>query len=103
MIMNVFAKNYIRQFFLALLFTSVLVYFAWHILSGERSINALSQKKQVAQKLQGEYQLLEQQYQILYNRNILLRSPYISKDMLQQQIQKYLGYYAPDHYIVRFE
>ena len=94
-------KKLINHSLIACLLTGILIYLAWHTLSGDRSLTAYSQKKQIVQELKQQHHTIQKRNSHMDKRNSLLRDHSISQDMLEEEVHKNLGYYHPDEIIIR--
>ncbi|MCH9753738.1 MAG: septum formation initiator family protein [Alphaproteobacteria bacterium] len=82
----------IRKVIAILLLLTLIFYFLYNILSGDRGILALFELSERHKILQDEVQILEEERSILQNKVSRMRSDSLDLDLLEEQARKKLGY-----------
>lgn len=86
-----------------LLFAVVLLYFSYHVVSGERGLLALIQLSQKIEQARLELDIVHAQ-RLKYERNVkLLRDDSLDLDLLDEQARRLLGYAEKDEKVYNLE
>lgn len=82
----------IRKIIAIVLLVTLVFYFLYNILSGDRGVLALFKLSERHKILQEEVQILEEERTILQNKVSRMRSDSLDLDLLEEQARKNLGY-----------
>lgn len=85
---------------LALIGLSLIVYFAYHLVMGERSYIRLLVLEQEISSLEGSVDKLNAERTEIEQRVVRLRPDTMDKDMLEQRVREVLGYVHPDEHVI---
>lgn len=80
---------------------SMIGYFSFHVVHGERGILASQQLEQQIAEAQAELDQLRGQRQVLEHRVSLLRSDSLDADLLDEVVRRNLGYGRRDEIVIR--
>ena len=89
-----------ERFVKPMLLLTLVFYFVFHLLSGERGMLALLKQQNRLESVQSELKLVAGQKDELSRRVKLLSSNSLDLDMLDEQARKQLGYTAPDEVVI---
>jgi cell division protein FtsB len=78
----------------------LMVYFAYHILQGERGLFSWMRMRQKIAETEHHLEVLQAERETLERQVYLLRPESLDRDMLEQQARKILNYAAPDEVVV---
>jgi cell division protein FtsB len=90
----------VRQNIMTIIGLCLCVYFAWHVIAGERSIFRLMSVERSIAKTSAEYNREHAKREQLEARVIKLRPGSIDPDLLEERARAVLGYARPDERIV---
>jgi cell division protein FtsB len=90
----------VRQNFLTIIGMCLCVYFAWHIVAGERSVFRLVALNHSIERVTMQYDKEFARRVQLEARVVKLRPGSIDADLLEERARIVLGYARPDEHIV---
>lgn len=79
---------------------SLLLYFGYHLVQGERGLFAWWQANDRLERAEAELGKLHLQRQILRRRVALLRREHIDEDMLDEQVRRMLNLIRPNEVVI---
>jgi len=91
-----------RQIVLPILGASMLFYFAYHTIQGERGLLSYLRLKQEVRKAEASLNEVRGQREVLENRVRLLQSGSLDLDMLEEQARRVLNYAHPDDLVIPY-
>jgi cell division protein FtsB len=89
-----------RQIVGPVLAISLVAYFAYHLVQGDRGIFALWQLQAQLRTAQATKAALDAENAPLAHKVALLRGDRLDRDMLDQQVRAVLGYAEPDEIVI---
>lgn len=90
----------VRHNILTIIGLCLSVYFAWHIVAGERSMFRLITVNRMIEKVAADYDREHIEREQLEAKVIKLRPGSIDPDLLEERARTVLGYARPDEHIV---
>jgi len=90
----------VRHNILTIIGLCLTIYFAWHIVAGERSIFRLVTVNHLVEKVATDYDLEQAKRVQLEAKVVKLRPGSIDPDLLEERARVVLGYARPDEHIV---
>lgn len=93
-------RRFFRQATVPAIFASILVYFAYHSVQGERGIAAWLEMRTESHSLQIELSELRHERKELEKRVALLRPESLDPDLLDERARAVLGFSRPDELTV---
>lgn len=90
----------VRHNFLTIIGMCLCVYFAWHIVAGERSVFRLISVERSISTVTAQYDKERIRREELEAKVIKLRPGSIDPDLLEERARTVLGYARPDEHIV---
>lgn len=91
-----------RQIVLPILGASMLFYFAYHTIQGDRGLLSYLRLKQEVKKAEASLNDIRGQREVVENRVRLLHSGSLDMDMLEEQARRVLNYAHPDDLIIPY-
>ncbi len=89
-----------RQNMLATLCVCLSMYFAYHLIAGDRSaLRYMSLQNQITQ-VSEEYTQISQDRAALEQKVVMMRPGTIDRDLLEEQVRKTLGYARSDEKVI---
>lgn len=92
-------RHFLRQHWLSIVGFSLLSYFMYHALLGERSYVRLLKLERDVAEISSVYEENHHQRLALESRVIKLRPGSIDRDLLEERAHYVLGYYHPDEQV----
>lgn len=89
----------LRKIIAIFLLVTLVFYFLYNILNGDRGILALFELSEKHKVLQDEVKILEEERAILQSKVSRMRSDSLDLDLLEEQARKNLGYGEKDETI----
>lgn len=80
---------------------SMLCYFAYHVVHGERGILAWHQLERQVAEAQAELDQIRGQREVLEHRVSLLHNDNLDADLLDEVVRRNLGYGRPDEIVIQ--
>ena len=90
----------VRKNIMAIIGLCLCVYFAWHVIAGERSMFRLMSLERSITKISTQYEREHARREHLEARVVKLRPGSIDPDLLEERARAVLGYARPDERIV---
>lgn len=90
----------VRKNIMTIIGLCLCVYFAWHVVAGERSMFRLMSVERSIVKISAEYEREHAKREQLEARVIKLRPASIDPDLLEERARIVLGYARPDEHVV---
>ena len=93
----------VRPYLPTVIFASLIIYFGWQALTGDRGLLGQSARKAALAQETAELQRLERQRHELETRVELLRDDHLSRDLLEERAHVILGFADPRDYVIRIQ
>lgn len=90
----------LKSFFTALLFSGIIFYFCYHMISGGRGILAYFKLNSQMLALESELETTRAERLTIEHKSNLLKSNSLDLDLLEEQAKRVLGYAKPKEILV---
>lgn len=90
----------IRQHLISIIGFCLALYFAYHIVAGERSYFRLSDLKQQTETVEHNFFELAENKSVLEHKVKMMRPGSIDRDLLEERVRAVLGYTAANEHIL---
>jgi cell division protein FtsB len=92
---------HIRPFLPTAALTFLIVYFAFHAMTGDRGLLTWSQRNAILAEKKSELQTVRAERMDMEARARLLRDGSLSADLLEERARSLLGFADPRDYVIR--
>ena len=93
--------NYLGKTWASVLFFTLFIWFAFHLIQGDRGFYSYEHYQAERAAMQAEYVTLKGNREKIENRVHRLRSQSLDKDLLDQQARHMLNQFGENEYILR--
>lgn len=90
----------LKSFFTTLLFSGIIFYFCYHMISGGRGILAYFKLNSQMLALESELEITRAERLTIEHKSNLLKSNSLDLDLLEEQAKRVLGYAKPKEILV---